>query len=114
MSDVVWQALIAGVVTLILAWMQHRASQKVEQVRETLEKNTIRQDDKLDGIAKVGEDTHDLCNSAMLEQKHLYMIKCKEAAIESGKESDRKEAERAEEVYLKHKAKQEQMDAKKP
>lgn len=44
MSDVVWQALIAGVVTLTLAWMQLRTQAlarsnavKVEEVKTTLE-----------------------------------------------------------------------------
>lgn len=47
-SDVVWQALIAGAVTVTLAYMQMRAARKVEEVKRTLAETTALHGEKLD------------------------------------------------------------------
>lgn len=111
-SDVVWQALIGAAVTLVLARMAQRAARKVEEVKTTLSETTKETDKKLDSIARVGEMTHDLCNSAMLEQKRMHMVKCEAAAQETPSAVNIAEARVAKETYDEHKSKQEQMDAK--
>jgi hypothetical protein len=94
-SDVVWQALIAAVVTIFLAWRQERMKQSV------------------DNAAKIGEMTHDLCNSAMLEQKHLLAETTAATAAATNNPADIKAAEVARQSYLDHKQKQDDVTARK-
>ncbi len=145
-TDVVWQAIIAGVVTLILAWMQTRtqktvkeaaeasasrgaaAAQKVDEVsrdlhdsaaevRQTQAEAALATRDKLRQIAAVGEKaaavgqmTHALVNSAMLEQKRMLMVKCQAAAQDHPSATNVAEAKAAEEAYREHRAKQDRME----
>ncbi len=74
MSDLVWQAIIAGLVTVILAWMQQRAANKAEEVRLHLVQTTAAVQrtadvaaDKLNQIAEVGQSTHQIVNSQRSE-----------------------------------------------
>jgi aspartokinase len=96
----------------IVAEKAEKAAVKVEEVRRALSNSTEATVEKLDEMAKVGEKTHALVNSAMLEQKRIYAAKCKAASIDTPTEANLAEATAAEEVYLEHKAKQEAMEAK--
>jgi hypothetical protein len=97
-SDAVWQALIAGVVTIVLAYMARRiekktdvAAVKVEEVRKTLEVNTTATEATLAAIAATGEKTHTLVNSAMgaqlvaeLAEEMLLNHQQKQAVVDRG------------------------------
>jgi hypothetical protein len=66
MSDVVWQAIIAGVVTIILAWLQNRTKNAVVKTGEDAAKKTLELDtaklEKLDTIEKKVDDVHKTTN----------------------------------------------------
>jgi hypothetical protein len=129
-SDVVWQALIGAIVTIVLAWMQQRTKKAVEttgkkaaekadevagkvaEVAVTLGNNTTTTEAKLSEIAKVGEMTHDLCNSGMLEQKRLVAVSARGKADVTHDRADIKAAEAAEEIYEEHKSKQKVIDSR--
>jgi hypothetical protein len=153
-SDVVWQAIIAGVVTVVLTYMAQRgkkatedtgkatkdavletakvAAVKVEEVKETAKVAAVKVDEvkvalkenaditveKLDSIvktgeanARVGQMTHALVNSAMLEQKRMYAVKCEAMASKTGDQVDVVEAKAAREAYDEHRRKQESMES---
>jgi hypothetical protein len=109
-SDVVWQAVIAAVVTCVLAYMNQRtksavattakdAAAKVDEVKTTLETTTTNTDGKLNTI-------HTLVNGAMTDQMRLLAVALKRAADMSGDPEDIKAAELAEESYRRHRARQ--------
>lgn len=128
MSDVLWQAIIAGFVTLALGYMQYRtksavvstaasAAQEVEQVakkteivRTTLETSTAATDLKLDGLAKVAKDTHTLVNSNMGVQLKLNAAVTMRLALLTKLPDDMQAAKLAEMMYKEHVAKQAVVD----
>ncbi len=88
----IWQAVIAGIVTLALGWMQRRTQLAVQEIPKTIEttaraaavdvksvKDALaagdsRKSKKLDEIAKVGEATHVLVNSNMEAQLQVNSV----------------------------------------
>ena len=83
-SDIVWQAIIGGIVTLLLTWMNLR----------------------LGRIAKTGEKTHALVNSASLVQMRLYAVSARRIAELTNLETDLAAALAAEKLVEEHEAKQ--------
>jgi hypothetical protein len=109
-SDVVWQALIAGVVAVVLAYMQmktrqtvqstaDRAATKAEEARTTLDNTNQRTDKKLDSI-------HTLVNSAMARQMQITCTALKRLADMTGKIEDADAAAEAQRIYDEHLKKQ--------
>lgn len=129
MSDVFWQALIAGIVTLVLAYMQMRTKQavvstasdakievvkvaeKAEQVKTTLEVSTKKTDAALIGLARVAKDTHTLVNSNMGIQLKLHAATSKRLALISKDPDDIAAAELAELLFQEHNKKQAIVDS---
>ncbi len=87
-------------------------AEKAEEVKTELVKSTAAFGVKLDDIAKVGEMTHNLCNSAMLEQKRLLAVTSRSKADATKAQIDITAAEHAERMYDDHKAKQAAMDVR--
>lgn len=109
MSDILWQAVIAGAVSIFLGVLNYRsllearkAAAKVEGVKQTLERNTVEQTTKLDQIAAVGEQTHRLCNSAMQAQKKLLAETARAKADITHDRVDVTAADLAERAYAEH------------
>jgi hypothetical protein len=90
MSDLVWQALIAGVVTIALAWIGTR---------------------KLNSIQKTGETVHTLVNSNMGTQLKLNAISLRRLATITNNPVDVDAAMLAEKLLKEHEAKQAVVDA---
>lgn len=88
MSDPVWIAIIGGVVTLVLAWMNLR----------------------LGKIAKTASQTHALVNSASLVQLRLYAVSSRRVAELTGNARDIDAALAAEKLVAEHEARQEKAD----
>lgn len=124
-TDTVWIALIAAVVTLTPTIMARRAEKKAEQVRVTLEKTTTESNKKLDTIAvtsvkalatgekaaETGEKVHVLVNSNYGAQLLIISTDKRRIADMTKLESDIKIAEIAEEAYRKHVQQQASIDA---
>lgn len=110
---VVWQAIIAGIVTIVIAWIGQRASNQVEQVRVDLSKTTAIVDKKLDDIADTSDKTHELVNSASLVQLRLYSVAARRIAVLTKDPADLKAADQAEALYIEHEKKQRKVDQKK-
>lgn len=135
-SDVTWQALIAGVVTVILAYMSHRTKQKVEdeagqskvRVREVKVKVEEVKDSvdeikesvahtegetaaRLKAIARIAQDTHTLVNSNMGVQLEAVARGLREIARLRGLPGDDEAASVAEAAYQDHERKQDLVDA---
>ncbi len=130
LSDVVWQAVIGAVVTIVLAWFQMRtratikktaddaavkveevkkntqkAAVKVEEVKETLQTTSMATSNKLEAIAKMGESIHTLVNSNMLAQLKISMVALSRVADVTNDPKDRAAAELAEKLYREHEMK---------
>lgn len=88
-----------------------RAADKVQVVAEKLDETTTVQTEKLVEIAKVGEATHTLCNSAMGAQKRLLAATARAKYEVTGSEVDRVAAEFAEADLRAHEAKQAIVDS---
>lgn len=86
MSDMVWQALIAGVVTIVLAWMKHDT------------------DKKLQGI-------HTLVNSRMGVQMRISAAALRSLSALSKKQGDAENADAAERLLGEHNVQQAIADA---
>jgi nitrogen fixation/metabolism regulation signal transduction histidine kinase len=121
MSDIVWQALIAAGVTLVLAWMNQRtknavtsaadkAATKVEEVKDTLESHNEASADKLAEMAEVGEATHTLVNSAMGAQLRLHAATARALAEQTHLPAHTAAADLAEKLLAQHEAKQRRVD----
>lgn len=102
-SDVVWQALIAAVVTISIGWMNHRtnvnvqeigdaAAKRVEEVKTTLDKSTTSSEKKLD-------DIHEIVNSGSIVQLGLYATALRTIADMSKKPEHVANAEAAEKMH---------------
>lgn len=88
MSDAVWIAIIGGVVTLVLAWMNL----------------------KLGKIAKTAESVHTLVNSAMGSQLKLNAVATRRLAMLTNAPVDVDAAAIAEKALKEHESKQETVD----
>ena len=91
-SDVVWQALIAAIATVIIAGMQLNAARKVEDVRTTLETSTTKTSEKLEDIAEVGEEVHRIVNSGSVAMLRLYANATKQIADDNPDNTEFQEA----------------------
>lgn len=116
-SDAVWLAII-GLIAMAVKELFDRqrgkdAAAKVEETAVRLEKSNIKTAEKLEEIAKVGEATHDLSNSAMGEQKQMLAATARAKANLSQDPVDIAAAEVAEAHYRDHLAKQAKVDSKK-
>ncbi len=122
-SDVVWQAAIGAIVTIVLAWMQQRtkdavqkaaeeAAAKVNEVKVALVDTTAMTDEKLDSIVKTGTAIHTLVNSAMGEQKRLLAVTSRAKADLTRDPVDIVAAEVAEQSHREHVKKQSRLDAR--
>jgi hypothetical protein len=126
-SDVVWQALIAAVVTIVLTAMQqrnaNRAAKEAAEVKSDLLVHTAETRDAIAENTAITKVTHDLVNSESLEQrrqkvedKKLILALVKQVAVFMKDASTIPAAEEAvreaEELYHKHLIKQNAVDAK--
>jgi hypothetical protein len=129
MSDVVWQALIGAVATVVLAYLQVRNGQKVdaageqnkkasdaaagkaEEVKEALDKHTVKTDQKLDGIAETSDRTHALVNNAMAVQLRLNATTARRLAELTKDQKDVDAADAAEKLVAVHQERQAASDA---
>lgn len=109
-SDVVWQALIAGIVTCVLAGIQVYAARKVEQVRVDLKTSTADTTEKLDEIAEVGNQTHVLVNSSMTAQLKISALALRRISVLTNDPEDEAAAALAEKLLKEHSAKQKTVD----
>lgn len=115
MSDIVWQALIAAAVTIILAYLQmytaRRAAVKVEEVKEVLASAESATAAKLTEIVDMGVSNHTLLNSSMATALRVGMIALRRVAELTRHPDDVAAAELAEKSYHEHEAKQARVDA---
>lgn len=86
------------------------AAKKVKEVKETLDENTSKQDEKLDGLAKVARATHTLVNSNMSNQLKATSVALRRLAEISQNAEDIAAAELAEAAYADHQEKQTAVD----
>lgn len=136
-SDVVYQAAIGAVVTMVLAYMTHRTrravektgeatAEKADEVKATLETAAKEQKEtsaiqakKLDAIATAGEKSaatgdkiHTLVNSGSLLQLKLNAELSRWKAGQTSDPEHVAAAEAAEALYRQHERKQMAIDAK--
>lgn len=127
MSDVVWQALIAAVVTLVLAWMQRATKKAVEGVKDAnlvasdaattraaevktdLLKAASKVESQLERVEKLGVSTHTLSvanhtllNGGMEIQLQIAALALRRVADMGGDELDIRAAEYAEQRLAEH------------
>lgn len=134
-SDPVWNAIIAGIVTIVLAWIGRQTKVAVEstakevksavqvasskavvaanEARAVVMENTATQNEKLEEIHKVateakktGEDVHTLVNSNMGTQLRISMVALRRVAELTNHPDDKAAAELAEKSYHDHQNKQ--------
>ncbi len=118
----VLQIIIGGVTAVILAYLtyltakvnagQKEAAVKAEEVKQTLASTASAASIQLSNMSEVGLKTHELVNSAMLEQKRIHMEKCEAAEADNPTPGNKVEARLAREAYERHKSKQDSMDLK--
>lgn len=89
-----------------------KAAKKVEEVKETLNTVNTAQTVQLDNIAKVGDATHDLVNSAMATQLKLGMDLSEFKAVTTKSDIDIAAAKLAKSKYDDHVKKQGVVDDK--
>lgn len=133
-SDIVWQAIVGAVVTVILAiiqvWGQHRmketiektgkdAAIKVAEVKSTLQVTTEKQAEKLEDIARKGDENiligkanHVLLNSNMAAQLKISAVALRRIADLTKGSGDDEAAILAEKLLEEHDAKQSELDTK--
>jgi hypothetical protein len=135
-SDVVWQALIAAVVTLVLSAMAHRAASKaataakaaegaakaaeakadtaavkVEEVKTTLAADKASSDAKLGGLAEVTGKIHVLTNSNMAAQLKISSVALKRVAELTKHPDDVAAFQLADKLLREHEGKQAVVDS---
>ncbi len=103
MTDVVWNGMIAGIVTLGLAWIQYRNSQAQAVASMAAAKMAA----KLNVIEKTGDVTHKLVNNAMAVQLKLNASVTKRLAIMTRDPEDEAVADQSEKMLREHLAQQE-------
>jgi hypothetical protein len=117
-GDVVWQGVIAGAVTIVLAWIGHRAKAaadqaavKAEEVKVDLKASDAETSKKLNEMAEVGEATHTLVNANMGVQLLLNATVTRRLADITKDPVDAEAAGLAQKLYDEHQAKQATVDA---
>jgi hypothetical protein len=113
-GDVVWQALIAGVVTVLIGWMQARTKSAVDESAKQADAQAAATGAKMDGLAKVADATHTLVNSNFGVQLKISALALHRVAELTGHPDDKAAAEIAEKAYQEHLAKQAVVDAAVP
>lgn len=136
-SELTWQAIIGGVVTIVLAWMQYHTRQTVqdtaqrakvrvqrvkakveevekavEAVQETVDRTEVKTLEHLESLGRVTTDTHTLVNSNMGIQLEAVARALREIANMRGGPGDEAAAEQAEQAYQDHESKQGIVDAR--
>lgn len=110
MSDLVWQAIIAGTVTIILALIQIWAGVISRKALNNVAKEVKDTSVTLKTIEKVGKDTHTLVNSNMGIQLKLGMDLSEFKAITTKLPEDIAAANLARSMYQEHVKKQNVVD----
>jgi hypothetical protein len=140
LSDTVWQAIIAAIVTLVLGYMQYRLQvllkstssdaadrvkavkrdlaestsatvAKVESVKQDLAESTNATAARLDGIAKVANDTHTLVNNAMgIELRKNEELANRIADMPGSTNAQKDAASEAADKSARHQRKQDKVD----
>jgi len=121
-SDVVWQALIAGAVALGLGYMQRQnrnaivkvgkeAAEHVNEVKDTLADNTDATNKQLKEISNTGKAVHTLVNSSMSAQLKISAVALRRIAVISKDQEDVKAADLAERLFHEHEVKQAVVDS---
>lgn len=127
MSENVWLALIAAVVSiapnligLVIIYMKMKqaaldAAKKVEEVKNTLEVTEEKKSEEMKELKRVADATHTLVNSGESTRLRLLAVALRRVADLTtdmpGSEEDRKAAEIAEQAYQSHEAKQRIVDS---
>lgn len=132
LSDVVWQAAIAAVVTIILACMQKRTEKSVQKntasietigaqaqitavgVRERLDTRHNASDAQLQQIANIANETHVLVNGNMTVQLAITARSTRRIAEITKLPEDIKMANEAECLYRRHNSSQAVVDNLEP
>lgn len=90
-SDVVWQAIIAAILAIILLWMNQRNARKVAEVKTTLETTTDVTVQKLDivgdNVLKIEKATNSMKDAlvkAAGEAGELKGIQSEQARVADG------------------------------
>lgn len=105
LSDVLYQAIIAAVVTTLLAWMNLRAMKEARR-------DAMLKDEKLNDIAKTADATYSFQNHAMGLQKKALAVASR--ALSEGRPENavlREAADIAEKDYADHMEGQARVDA---
>lgn len=106
MTETLWNAVIAGCVTIALAWIQSRAAskvaQKVEGVKEDLKAGDAVVAQELVTIRETGEKTHSIVNSERTQMLRFSAILARRVATLSGHADDDTVAKAAEELLRKN------------
>lgn len=103
LSDIVWQAIIGGIITIVLAWMSHRTANKVRDVETTIKTTTSENTEKLDRVVT-------LTNSALLESQLAAWTALAATAAHTNAEGDIAASVAAKSKYEAHKKSQDDMD----
>ncbi len=116
-TTLVWQAAIAGFVTLAMAWMSQRAKAsadkaavKTEEVKTSLQETTKATDAKLEKIENTANATHVLVNSNMGAQLKISAIALRRLAVNTKDPGDEAAAIVAEKALAEHQGKQDKVD----
>lgn len=114
--------VFTGVMTYLMAKLKmgqteaavlvKEAKAEVKEVKETLAQSNTETASKLNSIAAVGDMTHALVNSAMLEQQRLLAVTARAKADITQDPVDLAAAETAENAYQEHAAEQRKTTAK--
>jgi len=107
-------AIFSGIMTYMMARLtinQNRAAVKVEEVKQTLEAKTTKNEAKLDDLAIMGKATHTLVNSSMSAQLKLVAELSRWKANQTNAPEDTQAADVAERLYREQQAKQARVDA---
>lgn len=103
-------AIAAKEVKVKLNEVTEQNKEAAEAVSVTLQKNTEDMARKVDEIAKTGEATHILVNSAMGAQKKLLAVTARALADKTGDATDISAADEAERDHAAHTGKQDKVD----
>lgn len=96
---ILWQAIIAAIVTISLAYLQRNTDAKVERTNE-----------KVDRVEKTGASTHALVNSKFGAVLRALAANLRNTANRTGDPADIKAANEAEQDYKDHQAGQKRAD----
>lgn len=99
-GDPVWNALIAAVVAVFLAWLDYKKGKKLDKIVQTGEK-----------AAETGEKTHTLVNSNMGVQLKLNAYNSQIVAELRKNPEDIEAATLAKKMLLDHERKQTKVDS---